>query len=110
MGKKKCQEDINVIVDQEKLLQMKITDEKDVRKAWAVENVRRQHSYIPFVFNLLKVLAEKGKLQELRDEAKKKVEQRDQKKKKKKKKKSEKAGATISKDTTDKSKDTSPKS
>lgn len=113
--KKKIQDDINAIVGQEKLLQIKITDEKDVRKAWAIENVRRQHSYIPFVFNLLKILAEKDKLKELREEGKKKMEEREQKKKEEEKKKNEKAKtdqakAGQGKDTTDKSKDTSHKS
>merc|ERR1712061_517000 len=113
--KKKIQDDINAIVDQEKLLQIKITDEKDVRKAWAIENVRRQHSYIPFVFNLLKILAEKDKLKELREEGKKKMEEREQKKKEEEKKKNEKAKtdqakAGQGKDTTDKSKGISHKS
>ena len=41
------------------------------RSAWAQENVRRHHNYIPLVVDLFKVLAEKGKLQAMIDDAKK---------------------------------------
>lgn len=105
--KKSLEEKLNGIGDQQKTVQMQLDDEKQVRAAWAAENVRRQHSYIPFIFNLLKILAEKGKLKELREEGKKKMEEREKKKKDDEKKKNEKA---KSKDTTDKSKNTTDKS
>jgi len=38
-------------------------------KAWKAENVRRRHNYVPFVFHLLKALAERDKLKELQDKA-----------------------------------------
>merc|ERR1712130_661767 len=68
-------------------VEMKLKDEKDRRKAWAIENVRRKHNYIPFIYNLLKVLAEKGKLDALREEGKKAMNDREKKKEADKKKK-----------------------
>ena len=35
------------------------------REMWSAENVRRHHNYVPLVVDLFKVLAEKGKLQDM---------------------------------------------
>ena len=43
------------------------------RADWAAENVRRHHNYVPFVVDLLKVLAEQGKLGAMMDDAKAKA-------------------------------------
>jgi ubiquitin carboxyl-terminal hydrolase L5 len=42
---------------------------------WKVENVRRRHNYVPFIVNFLRVLAERGELMSLVDQAKKKQKQ-----------------------------------
>lgn len=45
--------------------------ERDRRARWAAENERRKHNLLPFMFELLRSLAERGKLQGLIEEAKK---------------------------------------
>jgi len=46
-------------------LQRQLEDEQHKMDRWKVENLRRKHNYVPFIFNLLRMLAEKGKLQGL---------------------------------------------
>jgi len=73
-------------------------------KSWKEENVRRRHNYVPLVYNLLKVLAEKGKLTELVDKAakitqekiKKKIEAKKKEKEKKEKEKAANASTSAS--------------
>ena len=60
-------------------VQQRIAEEEAKHARWRVENARRQHNYVPFIFNLLKLLAEKGKLQEVVDSAAKHTAERNAK-------------------------------
>eukprot|EP00808_Paulinella_micropora_P019029 g25245.t1 len=69
----------------------RLEQEADKRKKWAIENVRRKHNYVPFIFALLKQLAKSGKLPALIEESKKKKTARQEAAKKEKEKEKEKA-------------------
>jgi len=66
-----------------------ITAEDIKFKSWKAENIRRRHNYVPFIYNLMKVLAEKGKLNELVDKAAKVTQEKIKKKAEAKKKEKE---------------------
>jgi len=53
-----------------------LAEEDNKLRAWQVENVRRKHNYIPLAFNLLKMLASKGKLTGLVESAAKAQKER----------------------------------
>ena len=46
-----------------------IAEEQAKYAKWRTENARRQHNYVPFIFHTLRLLAEKGKLQEVMESA-----------------------------------------
>jgi ubiquitin carboxyl-terminal hydrolase L5 len=58
-----------------------LTEEQAKRDKWAAENVRRKHNYVPFAFNLLKLLAKKDVLNGLVDAAVEDWKQREEDKK-----------------------------
>jgi len=90
-----------------KALKDDIESEEDKYKKWKIENVRRKHNYIPFAFNLLKVLAQKGKLQELLKKGNEAVAARETRKKAEKEKEKEKEKSKDSKSApADKNKET----
>mmetsp|Transcript_10499 Transcript_10499/g.31660 ORF Transcript_10499/g.31660 Transcript_10499/m.31660 type:complete len:103 (-) Transcript_10499:81-389(-) len=70
-------------------LQLQLAEAQARHAGWKEENVRRRHNYLPLAIELLKILAEKGQLTTMLEEAKPRweekakrlMEQRAQKKK-----------------------------
>ncbi|XP_058120845.1 ubiquitin carboxyl-terminal hydrolase isozyme L5 [Anopheles ziemanni] len=58
-------------------LKMLVEEEGAKRKRYKVENVRRKHNYLPFIVELLKVLAQNGELMPLYEKAKQRALQRE---------------------------------
>lgn len=67
-------------------LRMLIKDEEAKMEKYKIENIRRRHNYLPFIMELLKILAREGKLVELVEKAKDKTRERRDKDKDKKEK------------------------
>ncbi|CAD7082817.1 unnamed protein product [Hermetia illucens] len=54
-----------------------IEDEIAKKKRYKVENIRRKHNYLPFIVELLKMLAEQGQLMPLYEKAKQRAVERE---------------------------------
>lgn len=65
-------------------LQMQISDEEKKMEKYRTENIRRKHNYIPFIMELLKILAKEGKLVQMYEQAKERSEKLNQSRKKQK--------------------------
>jgi len=70
------QQELESIVPRIAQCQAAIGEEDDKLRAWQAENVRRKHNYIPLAFNLMKILATKGKLTGLVESAAKAQKER----------------------------------
>lgn len=58
-------------------LRMLIEDEVAKKKRYKVENIRRKHNYLPLIVELLKMLAEQGKLLPIYEKAKARAQERE---------------------------------
>jgi len=78
------QPEVAVIKDKIDNLQTLVANEEAKFANWKTENVRRKHNYIPFLFHLLKTLAEKDALMPLLEQAKIKQKEKEAQKEKNK--------------------------
>jgi len=79
--------ELRVVTDKIEQVQGFIANEEAKFSNWKAENIRRKHNYIPFLFHLLKTLAEKDLLLPLVERAKEKQKEREEKKEKEKQEK-----------------------
>ena len=66
------QKQLNALEHEEVNVSRDISTEKARLESWRQENLRRRHDYSPFIFTLLDVLAKKGRLEGLIEQARKK--------------------------------------
>ena len=64
--------DTDALQQEQTELKIKMQQEEDKMKRYKVENTRRRHNYLPFIMELLKILAQQGKLVGLVNTAKEK--------------------------------------
>jgi len=83
------QSEVALIKDKVDNLQTLVANEEAKFANWKTENVRRKHNYIPFLFHLLKTLAEKDSLMPLLEQAKVKQKEKEALKEKNKDKTSQ---------------------
>ncbi|XP_076045972.1 ubiquitin carboxy-terminal hydrolase L5 [Oratosquilla oratoria] len=58
--------------------------EEGKRQQWKIENIRRKHNYLPLIVNMMKILAEEGKLLPIYQTAKEKTRAQQEKREKEK--------------------------
>lgn len=46
-------------------IENELAEEQAKHDRWHKENIRRRHNYFPFIFNMLRLLGEEGRLQPL---------------------------------------------
>jgi ubiquitin carboxyl-terminal hydrolase L5 len=63
-------------------LQQQMSDEEHKRSQHKIESIRRRHNYLPFIMEMLKIMAENGKLVDIVNKAKEKTDERKKKDKK----------------------------
>ncbi|XP_050722838.1 ubiquitin carboxyl-terminal hydrolase isozyme L5-like [Eriocheir sinensis] len=75
---------------EEELTQLRaaLETEENKRARWRIENIRRKHNYLPLIVNMMKILAEEGKLLPIYHTAREKAKARHEKAKEKNKEKS----------------------
>ncbi|XP_042910819.1 ubiquitin carboxyl-terminal hydrolase isozyme L5 [Parasteatoda tepidariorum] len=71
--------EVDETLDEVNKIHMLIAEEELKQKRYKVENIRRKHNYLPLIMELLKILAEEGKLVPLINAAKQKVDERKKK-------------------------------
>lgn len=59
-------------------LKVQLMDEESRRARWKMENIRRRHNYLPIIMEMLKLLAQRGQLNDVYDKAKEKTVQMNQ--------------------------------
>jgi ubiquitin carboxyl-terminal hydrolase L5 len=79
-----CLKEINDQISKSDLI---ISDEEEKIKKYKEENERRQHNYIPLIFEILKIMSENGTLEKTYETAKKLEEEKQKKKEEEKKNK-----------------------
>jgi ubiquitin carboxyl-terminal hydrolase L5 len=70
------QQEISRMQAEQAALTEDLTRETKQRADWTAENIRRRHNYIPFLFQLMTALAQKGKLNDLVEQGKKSTQDR----------------------------------
>lgn len=70
-------EDMDVVGPEIARLRQLVEDEVLKKKRYKVENIRRKHNYLPLIVELLKMLAEQGKLLPIYEKAKARAQERE---------------------------------